>query len=69
MLVFEEITRHRLMHGILPLDTIYSPGELDALVAAYTAWLAGTHPEQITSLGAPEEGQIVLPAAELKAHY
>ncbi len=69
MLVFEEITRHRLMRGILPLDTIYSAGELDALVAAFTAWLSVTHPEQITALGVVEEGQIVLPAAELKAHY
>ncbi len=69
MLVFEEITRHRLLHGILPLDTVYSPGELDALVAAYTAWLAITHPEQTCVLGAPDEGQIVLPAAELKERY
>jgi hypothetical protein len=69
MLVFEEITRHRLLHGILPLDTVYSPSELDALVAAYTAWLAVIHPEQTCTLGAAEEGQIVLPAAELTERY
>ena len=38
---FEEVTRHRLRHGILPLEKLYTPGELDALTAAYLAWLAG----------------------------
>ncbi len=64
--LFEEITRHRLLQGVLPLQDLYTPGELDALVAAYTAWLAASHPEQVTLLGHPEEGQIVLPVAELK---
>jgi hypothetical protein len=66
---FEEITAHRLLQGILPMKYVYTPGELDALVAAYTAWLAATHPEQILSLGHPDEGQITLPVAELKHKY
>lgn len=69
MLLFEEITRYRLIQGILPLDSIYTPQELDALVAAYTAWSAGTQPAQVTLLGDVEEGQLVLPVAELKARY
>jgi hypothetical protein len=69
MRVFEEITRHRLLKGVLPLDPLYSAGELDALVAAYTAWLAALHPEQVTLLGDPQEGQVVLPGVELKARY
>jgi hypothetical protein len=69
MRLFEEITRHRLLQGILPLDLLYTPGELDALVAAYTAWLAGTHPERTTRLGDPEESLVILPAAELKRRY
>jgi len=64
--VFEEITAHRLLQGVLPLDDLYTPGELDALVAAYTAWLAATHPEQTTCIGHPDEGQMVLPVAEFK---
>jgi hypothetical protein len=28
------------MQGILPLDEVYSSKELDALVAAYAAWMA-----------------------------
>jgi Protein of unknown function (DUF429) len=69
MLVFEEITRYRLIHGILPLETIYSTQELDALVAAFTAWSAGTKPDQVTLLGDAEEGLLVLPVAELKGRY
>ncbi len=69
MRIFEEITRHRLLRGILPLETLYSPGELDALVAAYTAWLAALHPDQVTRLGDPAEGQVVLPVAALKSRY
>lgn len=69
MLVFEEITRHRLLQGILPLEGIYEPEELDAMAAAYTAWVAGTKPAEITRLGDPEEGCIVLPVLELKDKY
>jgi hypothetical protein len=66
---FEEITRHRLLRGMLPYDQLYQPAELDALAAAYTAWLAAVHPDQTCCLGSPEEGQIVLPVAHLKDHY
>jgi hypothetical protein len=69
MELFEEITRYRLLQGILPLDELYSQGELDALVAAYTAWLAATQPGKVTALGDPTEGVVILPAAELKRHY
>lgn len=69
MRFFEEITRHRLLQGILPMDHLYSPGELDALVAAYTAWLAIAHPDQITLLGDQNEGQIILPVQKLRSHY
>lgn len=61
MLFFEEITRHRLRQGRLPWDWVYRPAELDALVAAYTAYLVAIHPEQTWSVGAEEEGVIVLP--------
>ena len=69
MRIFEEITRHRLIQGILPLETLHSPEELDALAAAYTAWFAGTKPNQVTLLGDAEEGYLVLPTAELKDRY
>ena len=69
MRVFEEITRYRLLQGILPLDDLYSPRKLDALIAAFTAWVTATSPDGITALGEPIEGQIILPSAELLTRY
>ncbi len=57
--IFEEITRYKLMQGILPLEDIYSSKELDALVAAYVAWMAVNSPGQINVTG-----EFVLPASE-----
>jgi len=65
MIFFEDVTPHRLLRGILPLKDIYTPDELDALAAAYTAWLAAQHAQQVNLLGAPEEGQIVVPQSGL----
>jgi len=66
---FEEITRHRLLKGILPLEQIYTPEELDAIAAAYVAYVAARHPDQVKRVGDALEGQIVLPVTELKAKY
>ncbi len=66
---FEEITRHKLIRGILPMDMIYSSEELDAIAAANTAFVAAKHPEQILKVGDPDEGQITLPVIQLKAKY
>jgi hypothetical protein len=66
---FEEITRFRLMKGHLPTDALYSPEQLDVLVAGYTAWLSAHRPEDITSVGDKDEGQIILPVRELKGKY
>jgi hypothetical protein len=67
--LIKDITPQRLLDGEWPLDHLYSPAELDALVAAYTAWQAGTHPDQITPLGDDAEGLVILPVTELKSHY
>jgi len=69
MYFFEEITRHRLVKGILPLEAIYTPEQLDALVAAYTAYVAANKPDEILFIGAKEEGRIALPVGELKERY
>jgi len=58
----EEVTRHRLLKSILPLENIHEAAELNALALAYTAWLAAKEPPEVTRLGDPVEGEIVLPA-------
>jgi hypothetical protein len=54
---FEEITRHKLLQGILPMENLHSAKELDALIAAYVAWIAVNRPNQVELL--PQN--IVLP--------
>ncbi|HQX02031.1 MAG TPA: DUF429 domain-containing protein [Anaerolineales bacterium] len=66
---FEEITRYKLSKGIWPTELLYSPEQLDALVAAYTAWLAVNKAENIIMIGDVKEGKIVLPEKELKEKY
>ena len=61
MRFFEEITRHRLLNNRLPLDLVYSASELNALIAAYTAFLSGTQPDKVFHIGNEEEGIIYLP--------
>lgn len=65
----EEITRHKLLHGALPTELLQSTEQLDALVAAYTAWLAASRPSELTQLGNRQEGYVTLPIAELKEKY
>jgi hypothetical protein len=58
---FEEVTRYKLLNGVLPDAHIYAQAELDALAAARLAWLAANQPEQLERVGDAEEGQILLP--------
>lgn len=62
---FEEITRHRILKGSLPMETIYTPEALDAFAAACVAYAAIKKPDSLTSFGDPHEGMIYLPG-ELK---
>jgi hypothetical protein len=66
---FEEVTRHKLLRGLLPEGLIYAAEELDALMAANVAYLAGTTPQDMFLVGDPDEGRIALPVAALKEHY
>lgn len=59
---FEEITRHRLLRGMLPLEKIHSTAELTALICAHVAWRAAHQPENLRWLGEADEGPIALPA-------
>lgn len=66
---FEELTRHKLLKGNLPLDLLYTAEQLDTLAAAHTAWLLGNKPLETGLVGDAAEGQITLPARELRAKY
>ena len=66
---FEEITRYKLTRGIWPMELLCLPEQLDALAAAFTAWMAINKPNEITSIGDTSEGAIVLPVKELKEKY
>lgn len=59
----EELTPHHLRAGTLAFPGLHSHDELDALVAAYTAYLASRQPARVTAVGDLAEGQIVLPVA------
>jgi hypothetical protein len=59
---FEEITRHRLLTGKLPDEKILSINVLNALIAAYTAWVVINRPAEYARIGEPDEGVIILPA-------
>lgn len=63
MKLFEEVTRFRLLHGQLSLNDVLSAGELNALAAAYLAWLAVYQPDQIQKFGMFGDGEIFLPVA------
>jgi len=66
---FEEITRHKMLKGNWPMSILYQPEQLDALAAAYTAWLSVHKPENISTVGDSKEGIIVLPEQNLKEKY
>jgi hypothetical protein len=69
MAFLEEITRHRLLLGSLPMEMLPGPSQLDALIAAFTSWVALTKPGEITRVGNEQEGHIVLPVPELLTSY
>jgi hypothetical protein len=61
---FEEVTRHRLLHGILPDAMLYSARQLDALVAALMARMSYQVPAATVSIGDDSDGWIVLPVGK-----
>ena len=65
----EELTAHHLLSGRLPLRGILGPDELDALLAAFTAWRAFSRPETVAWFGRESEDCICLPVKELLEKY
>ncbi|MCC6904972.1 MAG: DUF429 domain-containing protein [Anaerolineae bacterium] len=67
--IIDEWTRYHLMNGQIDLAEVLTHDRLDALAAAYTAWMVGREPERTCALGDLREGQIVLPVARLLDSY
>jgi hypothetical protein len=65
----EEMTAHHLLSGRLSLRGICRPEELDALLAAFTAWRAFCQPESVAWLGRDADGWICLPVNPLLEKY
>jgi hypothetical protein len=65
----EEITAHHILSGRLALEGIRRAGELDALLAAYTAARASTSPDTVAWLGSDEDGWVCIPVKELLVKY
>jgi predicted nuclease with RNAse H fold len=57
----EELTAHHILSGRMELKGIFEAGELDALLAALTAWRVHAHPESVAWLGDDADGWICLP--------
>ena len=58
---FEEITRHHVLAGVMPMELLYSASELDALAAACVAWMLVNKPVQVDLTKDTGEGMIVIP--------
>jgi hypothetical protein len=67
MELFEEVTRFRLLRGELAINSVLSAGELNAVTAAYMAWLAVNESDQVQKFGIPQEGEIFLPLPKTKS--
>ena len=65
----EEMTAHHLLSGRLSLRGILQREELDALLAAFTAWRAVCLPETVTWLGRDSDGWVCLPVKQLLDKY
>ncbi len=60
---FEEITRHRLLRGILPWEQVLPQGELNAWMAAGLAWQAAVEPGALAPVQAGQ-GMLYLPVRQ-----
>ena len=58
---FEEITRHHLMAGVMPMELLYSASEVDALAAAYVSWMLINKPVQVDLTKGVGQGMILIP--------
>jgi hypothetical protein len=61
MAFFEEITRHHLLVGVMPMELLYTASELDAIAAAYVTWMLINQPVQVDLTKDQEQRMISIP--------
>jgi hypothetical protein len=66
MALFQEITRHKVLHGQVPEEMIATTAQIQCLAAAFLAWQAKNEPEKVAKEGVNGEGFISLPAVLLE---
>lgn len=59
---FEELTKYRLLQGLLPHAMLYSARQLDAIVSAFMARLAFIEPAAVQQIGDGMGGFVYCPA-------
>jgi predicted nuclease with RNAse H fold len=69
LFVLQSWTPHQFLTGSLDMARIHTHDELDALVAAYTAYLLDREPQHTFTVGDERDGQIVLPTGDLLDYY
>jgi predicted nuclease with RNAse H fold len=69
LFVLQSWTPHQFLTGSLDMARIHTHDELDALVAAYTAYLLDCEPQHTVAVGDERDGQIVLPTGDLLDYY
>jgi predicted RNase H-like nuclease len=67
--VMMEWTRHRFLTGNIDVVSLYNHDALDALLAAYTAYLLDQEPHAVITIGDTTDGVMVLPVASLSDAY
>lgn len=69
MIYFEELTRYKLLRGVLPQKIILPLSELNTLLCAFTVWKKTVEPDNSIQIGNPPDSSIVLPVSELQERY
>ncbi len=69
MIYFEELTRFKLLHGVLPQKIILPLQEMNGLLCALTVWNTINQSESTLQIGNPPDSSITLPVPELQEKY
>ncbi len=69
MSYFEELTRFKILHGMLPEKIILPLAYLNVILAAYTVWKEHNEAVDTLQIGNPPDAAIVIPVPALRDRY